>query len=99
MYPDNPRRFLLKLDQWEKTRLLGRWRFIVAGAVVDAVATAIFITLLCVSLLGYFSYEDGKTLDCTWFEITGQPGAATVPVWPLCRSLLPVFLVLPLFFW
>jgi hypothetical protein len=84
---------------WGRHRQVGRWRFIVVDAVADALVCASVMTACAVGVYGSYAYRDGQTLDFRWFEIPGQPGAPSAPLWLHILNILPVSFLFALVFW
>jgi hypothetical protein len=86
-------------EDWAALRRTGQWRFIVSNGVRSAISTAFGGIILCLSLVAYWAYRDGQTLDFRWFQIVGQPGAQVFFCFHHVISLLLVAFLFSLVFW
>jgi hypothetical protein len=78
---------------------VGRWHFIVVGAVRAAITTAFTMIVVGLSIVAFWAHRDGQALDFQWFQLAGQPGAGVFHVYRHALMLLSVTFLFGLFFW
>jgi hypothetical protein len=71
----------------------------VVQGVRSAIATAFGGIVFGLSIVAYWAYQDGQTLDFHWFRIAGQAGAPAFLFSRHALTILPVGFLFSLVFW